>query len=196
MAKGRFKIKGTKDFLVMAVFCAFLGIWSVRDAWFPTEKVLKKHPPEIAVAFSLSGAVKTIHVQVGQEISGKVLLASLYDEAHRAAVTEAEAAFEAAKAVKDPAVEEKLDALMKARADLEACSVKNTDVTWESTHGTESLHGTVVRILVQPGETVEAGVPVLTIKPVDSFYAFNKTLAVLSLLGVIVALIFHRIASH
>jgi multidrug resistance efflux pump len=196
MAKGRFNIKGTKDFLVMAVFCAFLGIWSIRDAWFPAEKVLKKHPPEIAAAFSLSGAVKSIPVQVGQEIAGKVVLASLYDEAHRAAVTEAEAAFEAAKAVKDPSVEEKLNALMTARQALEACEVKNTDITWESSHGKETLRGTVTRILVQPGERVEAGAPVLMVKPVDSFYAFNKTLAVLSLIGVIVALIFHRIASH
>lgn len=196
MAKGRFNIKGTKDFLVMAVFCGFLCIWSIRDAWFPTEKVLKKHPREIPVAFSMGGAVKSISVKVGQEVSGKVVLASLYDDVYRAAVTEAEAAFEVAKKVKDPAVEEKLNVLMKARADLKACTIESADFTWETTHGVEALRGTVVRILVQPGEKIEAGAPVLTIRPVDSFYAFNKTLAVLSLIGAIIALIFHRIASR
>jgi len=196
MAKKRFNIHGTKDFLVMAVFCGFLCIWSIRDAWFPTEKVLKKHPPEIPAAFKISGAVKTIPVKVGQEIGGKTVLAGLYDDAHRAKVTEAEAAFEAAKAAKDPAAEEKLDVLMKARAELDSCTVENTDITWMSTHGEEVLRGRVTRILVQPGTKIEAGAPVLMVKPIDSFYAFNKTLAVLSLIGVIVALVFHRIASR
>jgi len=195
MAKGRFKVKGTKDFLVAAVFCAFLCIWSIRDAWFPTEKVLKKHPHEIPVAFKLSGVVKHIPVKVGDDIQGKIVLASLYDDAHRAKVTEAEAVFEAAKAAKDPAVEEKREAMMKAREDFEACTVRNTDVTWMTTHGEDTLRGTVVRILAQPATQIEAGAPVLTIKPVDSFYGFNKTLAVLTFIGMIIALIFHRIAS-
>jgi len=196
MAKGRFKIQGTKDFLVAAVFCAFLCAWSIRDAWFPTEKVLKKHPREIPVTFKLSGAIKGIAVKIGDEIQGKTLLASLYDDGYRAKVAEAEVAFEAAKAAKDPAVEEKREALMKARTDLEACTVRNTDVTWMTTHGEETLRGTVTRILAQPATQIEAGVSVLMVKPVDSFYAFNKTLAVLTFIGMIIALIFHRIASR
>lgn len=196
MAKGRFNIHGTKDFLVMAVFCGFLCIWSIRDAWFPSQKVLKKHPPEIPVAFKMSGVVKDIPVKVGQEIAGKTLLASLYDDAPRAMVTEAETVFEAARKAKDPLAEEKQATLMKARADLDACTVENTDIMWTSSHGEEVLRGTVVRILEKPSAQVEAGVPVLMVKPVDSFYGFNKTLAVLSLIGVIVALVFHRIASR
>ncbi|MBI9020041.1 MAG: hypothetical protein JEZ10_02135 [Verrucomicrobia bacterium] len=47
MAKGRFSIKGTKDFLVMAVACGFLCLWSIRDAWFPTKKILEKHPQSV-----------------------------------------------------------------------------------------------------------------------------------------------------
>ena len=196
MAKGRFKIQGTKDFLVAAVFCGFLCAWSIRDAWFPTEKVMKKHPREIPVAFKLSGVIKTIPVKPGDEIQGKTVLASLYDDSHRAKVAEAEAAFEAAKAAKDSAVEEKREALMKARADLEACTVSNTDVKWMTTHGEDTLRGNVTRILVQPATQIEAGVPVLMVRPVDSFYAFNKTLAALTFIGMIIALVFHRIASR
>jgi len=196
MAKSRFNIHGTKDFLVAAVFCAFLCIWSIRDAWFPTEKVLKKHPPEIPVAFKVHGVLKEIPVRVGQEVGGKTLLASLYEDTHQAQVAEAEAVFEAAKASKDPSVESKLDVLMQAKADLDACTIKTSDITWMTTHGEETLRGTVVRILAQPGEPIEAGAPVLTIKPVDSFYAFNKTLAALTFLGVIISLVFHRIASR
>lgn len=196
MAKGRFKVQGTKDFLVAAVFCGFLCIWAIRDAWFPTENVMKKHPHEIPVAFKVSGAIKNIPVKAGDEIQGKTLLANLYDEVYRSKVTEAEVAFETAKTAKDPAVEKKREALLKARADLEACAVKNTDVTWMTTHGEDVLRGTVTRILVQPAMQIEAGVPVLMIKPTDSFYGFNKTLAALTFIGMIIALIFHRIASH
>jgi multidrug resistance efflux pump len=197
MAKGRFsQVKGTKDFIVAAVFCGFLCVWSIRDAWFPTEKVLKKHPQEIAVPFKVSGVVKDILVKPGDEITGNAVVASLYDEGYRAKVAEAEAAFEAAKTAKDPAVEEKLSVLLKARADLEACNAKNTDVTWTTTHGEEVLRGVVTRILVEPSTRIEAGVPVLMVKPVDTFYLFNKTLAVLTFLGMIVALVFHGISSR
>lgn len=196
MAKGRFNIKGTKDFLVAAVFCGFLCVWSIRDAWFPTEKVLKKHPREIPVAFTRHGVIKEIPVKPGDEISGKVLLASLYDDGCRAKVAEAEAVFEVAKAAKDPEAEVKLDLLMSARADLEACTLENTDVTWQSSHGKEVLRGRVANILVKTATSIEAGSPVLTINPTDTFYLFNKTLAVLSFIGMIASLIFHGIASR
>jgi len=196
MAKGRFNVHGTKDFIVAAVFCGFLCVWSIRDAWFPTEKVLKKHPQEIPVAFRVHGVVKEILVKPGDEIKGKVPLASLYDDVYRTKVAEAEVIFEAAKSTKDPAVEKKLDVLMKARADLEACTVKNTDVTRMTTHGEDILTGTIARILVQPATQIEAGVPVLTVTPTDTFYLFNKTLAVLTFVGMLISLVFHRIASR
>lgn len=196
MAKGRFKIQGTKDFLVAAVFCGCLGIWSVRDGWFPTEKILKKHPREIPAAFSVSGVVKEIQAKPGDALNGTAVLARLYDESYRAKVAEAEAAFEAAKAAKDPDVEKKLDVLMKARADLEACTLQNSKITWKGSHGEEVLRGRVVRILVEPSFRIEAGTAVLTIQPTDTFYLFNKTLAALMFLGMVAALLFHGIASR
>lgn len=196
MAKGRFNIHGTKDFIVMAVFCGFLCIWSIRDAWFPTEKILKKHPREIPVSFKVSGVVKQIFVKPGEEVKGESSLAALYDEPYRAKVAEAETVFEAAKTAKDPAVEARLDALMQARADLAACVIKNTDFKWKTTHGEEVLRGTVYRIAAETATHLEAGATVMTIAPYDTFYQFNKTLSILSFIGMIAALIFHRIASR
>jgi multidrug resistance efflux pump len=196
MAKGRFNIKGTKDFIVAAVFCGFLCVWSIRDAWFPTEKVLKKHPREIAVSFKVPGVVKQVAVQPGDEVKGKVVLASLYDEAYHAKVAEAEAAFEVAKTTKDSEVEKKLAVLMKARESLDDCTVENTDTTYKTSHGDEPLRGVVVRVLAGPATQLEAGAPVLTIAPVDTFYVFNKTLAILTFIGMIISLVFHRIASR
>ncbi|MDK2857038.1 MAG: hypothetical protein PWQ29_651 [Verrucomicrobiota bacterium] len=196
MAKRKFKIKGTKDFLVIAVFCGFVCIWSIRDAWFPTEQTLKKHPREIPVAFKISGVVDHIPVKPGQKISGKTVLSTLHDETYRMRVEKAEAALEAAKADQDPsAMGKALADLMAARADLNACTIENTDITWTGSHGEEVLRGVVSRVLARPATYVEAGAPVLTIKPHDTFYLFNKTLAVIMFIGMVAGLIFHWIAS-
>lgn len=196
MAKSRFNIKGTKDFLVAAVFCGFLCVWAVRDGWFPTQKILKKHPLELPVAFTVHGVVKDIPVRIGQEFAGKVVLASIHDEVYRKRVAEAEALFEAARAVKAPDLEAKQADLIKARTDLEACVIYNTDIILHGSHGEEALRGVVLGIVAPPATAVEAGDPVLLVKPHDTFYIFNKTLALLSFLGTITALVFHWIASR
>lgn len=195
MAKSRYNIKGTKDFLVMAVFCGFMCVWAIRDAWFPTKKVLERHPLGIPLSFKVDGVLKEIHVKLGDEIGGNKVLATLHDDSYRDKVTEAEAVFEEAKASKDPAVEEKLDVLMDVRADLTACSIKNSDFTYKTSHGVDALQGTVAEILVEPSTHLDAGTPVMMIKPDDTFYLFNKTLSILMFIGTVVSLIFHRIAS-
>jgi multidrug resistance efflux pump len=196
MAKSRFNIKGTKDFLVAAVVCAILCLWSIRDGWFPTPKTLKKHPLEIPAAFSVGGVVKEIALRVGDEIHGKVALAVLYDDAFRTKVYEAEAAFNAAKDAKAADTDEKLEALLTARKNLEACTVWNTDILWTGSHGEATLHGEVVSVLARPGDRVESGQPVLLVNPEDTFYLFNKTLSVLMFLGALVSMVFHWVASH
>ncbi len=198
MARRRFSIKGTKDFLVLAVFCAALCVWSIRDAWFPTKKILKKHPREIAVAFTVPGVVERVAVSEGYEITGKTLLAKLYDESYRVKVLKAEAAVKAAKSEESPDLEAKMTELQQAHADMNACTLENTDPSLMRTtsHGEEPLRGRVLRVLVGPATKVEAGEPVLVVKPVDTFYMFNKTLAVLTFLGLLVALFFHWIASR
>lgn len=196
MAGRRFKIKGTKDFLVLAVFCAFLCVWSIRDAWFPTKKILKKHPREIPAAFTVSGVVEKIAVAPGQEVGGKILLAKLFDEPYRARVMKADAALRAATAAGDSDLEQKAGEVAQARADVAACSLYNTDIKMTTSHGEDALRGKVLRIAAGPGTQVEAGEPVLLIEPADTFYLFNKSLAVLSFIGMCVALFFHRIASR
>ncbi len=197
MAKGRFNIKGTKDFLVMAVACGFLCLWSVRDAWFPTKKVLEKHPQSVEVSMKVSGVIKSLPFRAGEEIQGEAVLVSIYDDSYREALMVAEAAFEVAKETRDSAlVQEKLDLLLAARADLEACTLKNTDLTQTTSHGEDVLRGTVLEYLVKPATHVDAGETLLLVEPYDTFYLFNKTLAMLTFMGVIVALFFHRVASR
>ena len=255
MPRRRFTVKGTKDFLVAAVFCGFLCIWSVRDGWFPTRKILQKHPREFPVAFSVSGVVEQIAVGEGEEFGGKVLLASLYEQPFRAAVQEAEAALKAAAEREDSDLNAKVAAMQQARADLDACTLENTDIVRSTTHGDEPLKGKVLRVLVRPAEKVEvlradaagtvvkvregelvlvsaspdaadgeagersislesgwtplvkendeiaagnvlAGQTIMMVQPEDTFYMFNKTLAVLTFIGMMAALFFHRVASR
>ncbi len=248
MAQGRFHIKGTKDFLVFGVVLVFLCIWSIRDAWFPTENTLKKHPQRIEVAFEVPGVIKSLPLKVGNAIEGRRLLASLHEGRYQDTLETAEAEFEAAKTAKSSDVQEKLDAVLKARKDVEACTLYNTDRMRVTSHGEESLSGVVIEVMAEPASSVEvmsaespgevseitakaifvlqkgsddpqeyaldgfaaavdvgdnviagstlAGHPVLAVRPNDTFYSFNKTLAVLSFLGAIVAFIFHGIASR
>ena len=41
-----YKVEGRKDFLYWAIGLAVLGLWCVKDGWFPSPTVLEKHPPD------------------------------------------------------------------------------------------------------------------------------------------------------
>ena len=197
MAKNRFtKIKGTKDFLVLAVACIFICLWAIRDAWFPTEKILEKHPLSYPVTVAVPGVVQTIPVEVGDEVAGSAPLLTLVATSYQAAVEAAEEAYKAAKGGDAEVLREKLDALMEARENLRATTVTCKDFNLETSHGSAPLHGVVLEILAGLATHVEAGETVLLVRPNDSFYIFNQALAVLTFFGAIFALIFHRIASY
>ena len=196
MAKGRFnRIKGTKDFLVGAVICVFLCLWSIRDAWFPSEKVRKKHPQRLEFSMKVSGTIKSLPVIPGTEVGGDAVLVELYDSSYVKIIDTAETAFEQAKRDKAPDVQEKLDALLAARHDLKNCVLKCSDVTLETSHGEQTFQGVVLEYLVKPASGIEAGQPVLAVQPKDTFFMFNKTLAILTFIGAFGFLFFHRIAS-
>ncbi len=195
MAKGRFNVKGTKDFLVMAVFCAFLCLWSIRDAWFPSKKVLEKHPQSLSVAMEVSGVIKSLPLHPGEEFAGTVVLATIHDDSYREALAMAEAEFEKAKASR-AGVEAALEKVLSAREGLKACTLRNADILIETSHGEDVLQGKVLEHLVQRATHVDAGEPILLVQPKDTFYQFNKSLAIFSFMGLVVALAFHRIASR
>jgi multidrug resistance efflux pump len=197
MAKGRFtKIKGTKDFLVLAVVCGFVCLWAIRDAWFPTEKILKKHPQVFPITVAVSGVVQTIPVEVGDEVKGNEPLITLSAQHYEKAVATAEAAYkEVATTTDKEQIRSKLAALVEAKENLRNTTVTCMDFMLETSHGEDPLHGKVLEILAELATHVDAGQTVMLVEPADTFYAFNKTLSVLSFFGMIVGLFFHRIAS-
>ncbi len=195
MAKGRFNVKGNKDFLVMAVFCAFLCLWSVRDAWFPTKKVLEKHPLSVPVAMKVPGVIKLLPLKPGEEFVGDVVLVEIHDDSYREALATAEAELTAAKEAKD-GVDAALEKVFSAREDLKHCRLRNKDIRMKTSHGDDALMGKVLEHVVKRATHVEAGEPILLVQPRDTFYMFNKSLALLSFIGLFVSLIFHWNASR
>jgi multidrug resistance efflux pump len=196
MAKGRYNIKGTKDFLVATVVCVFLCLWAVRDAWLPTDKILKKHPQSFTVTAPLSGRIKSVAVKADAVVGGEMVLVELDDSSCVVAVRLATQACEAAKGGPESVLEEKFELLKQAKADLSSCAVRNTDFILDTSHGEEPLKGRVLEVFAKRATYIEAGDPLLTVRPRDTFYAFNKTLSVVSFIGALVFLYFHRIASR
>ena len=85
MAKRKYNVKGIKDFIVLAGIFFLLCLWAIKDAWFPSQGVLDKHPIRVEVAFPIDGMIKEFNVAVGDSVlppkEGKesTLLASLND---------------------------------------------------------------------------------------------------------------------
>lgn len=64
----RYHIQGTNDFLVWAVMLLALGLWGVKDGWFPSESVLEKHPHVVEIKAGQPGVIKDVFVKGGELI--------------------------------------------------------------------------------------------------------------------------------
>lgn len=165
MAKGRFNITGTKDFLVAGIVCVFFCLWAVHDAWFPgavwlpglvSKSVLEKHPQRIEAAFEVPGTIQSVAVETGDEIDREMVLATLYPHRYQEAVDAAEAAFTEAREAKSSDAEDKLNLALRARNELKACTMENQNIAMKDSHGEDSfLRGKVLEVLKHPSDTVE-----------------------------------------
>ena len=64
----RFNVQGTNDFIVWAVVLLALGLWCIKDGWFPSQATLDKHPHEVQVKAPQGGVVKDVFVKRGELI--------------------------------------------------------------------------------------------------------------------------------
>ncbi len=48
-----YQIEGTRTYLYWAIGLLLLGLWCVKDGWFPSESVLLKHPLDTDTHFYL-----------------------------------------------------------------------------------------------------------------------------------------------
>lgn len=196
MAKKRnYKVKGTKDYLVMAVIFFFLGIWAIKDGWYPSKKVLKKHPITVEEAFDSSGIVESVNVSVGDSIGEDFLLATLKTDAQKRMDLTKKKGEKASKAyakvdqklrdaikndTEDSLIssfKEQRDVLRKERDQAqEDYSVAKEDL--EKSQLFSTAKGVVTEVLISKHSVAEMGSPVILLDPQDHFYLFNKSLAI------------------
>ena len=77
MANRVYKNKGSNDYLIMSVIFFLLCIWAIKDGWFPSDKVMKKHPHTIPITFNQDGFIKQINVKENDLIKDKQVIAVL-----------------------------------------------------------------------------------------------------------------------
>ncbi|MDF7807280.1 efflux RND transporter periplasmic adaptor subunit [Pontiellaceae bacterium B12219] len=210
-AKRSYNIKGTNDFLVLGVIFFFLCIWAIKDAWFPSDKVLKKHPLEMAVSFETAGSIDKIFVDEGDSVTEEQVIAKLRSdrmaveyEAAKDAYTKAKNKYTmmtvAMKNAKEGASEQGLAeiqeraAVAKKTMDESLAKVTELRVAMDSTELKSPTKGKVMEVMVGAHTLVEPGDVVLKIDPKDHFYLFNKSLAIFSFFAFWIFLAIHILA--
>ena len=196
--KRKYNTKGTKDFIVLAGIFFFLCIWSVKDAWYPSDKVLKKHPREVSVSFEMDGIVGKVHVKKGSSIAEEQVLAELRgvriqeesDGAKKAfseaKITHAGADADLRAAVKNGEPSERIAELKQSRIEAQTMmdstleQVTQLREKLDLTELRSPTKGSVMDVFVLPHSQIEAGEVVVLIDPKDHFYLFNKSLAIFS----------------
>lgn len=185
----RFKIEGTRDYLYWTMAMVILCLWSVRDGWFPTQKVLEKHPLEKVAWVQTDGLVEEVLVSPGRSVNEKQVMVRLKKpslapliRASDEAQARLRAAGDAPSAELRQAAEDAVKALKEARDRADASDLVSP------------VTGIVLSVEVNRLQSVSAGEPAVRIRPRDSFFIFNKSLAVLSLIGALICAWMHWMA--
>ncbi len=199
-SKRRYHIKGTNDFIVLSAIFFFLCLWAVKDAWYPSAKVLKRHPLESVATFQAAGAVDKLHVAEGDPITEDQLLASLRRDRLGVEMEEAKAAYTAARDAfyllrsKGDAADPAERVAAEERMNATLGKVNELKVQMDATDVLAPGKGVVKQIKVAPFTMVEKGDVACVIDPKDHFYLFNKSLAVFSFFAFWLFLALHVLA--
>ncbi len=211
-AKRKYNVKGSKDFIVLSGIFFFLCLWSIKDAWFTSPKMIEKHPQEVAAAFETSGLVEQLHVREGDSVGEGQLLAELRRGKMKAESAAAKKTYTEAKnkhtlmdealrnAEKNGATSEGIAEIKQSRDDAQAAmapALKQVNLARERIAATElraSSKGVVKEVRVPLYASVDTGETVMVIDPKDHFYLFNKSLAIFSFIAFWVFLGIHILA--
>ena len=184
--KRQYHVKGTNDFIVLAGIFFFLCLWSVKDAWYPSEKVLKKHPLEIIVTAEAGGTVEKVMVEAGDAVAEDMVLAKLRSDRVSGEFEDAKKSYTEAKqkftllnsasqtgdaveiAAAQAAMDQSLTKVDELRIVLDSMEIKAPD------------KGEIKESFIVTHGLVEAGDHVFLIDPQDHFYLFNISLAIFS----------------
>ena len=211
-AKRTYNVKGTKDFLVLGGIFFFLCLWAIKDAWYPSPNVVKKHPMEVAVSFEAAGSVGKLYVETGDSIGEGQLLAELGRSKLTMEFDVSKKEYTAAKnkhtlmqaalenAIKNGASNEGISELeervVQTKLVMEEALAKVGGIraSMDASELRAPTKGQIKEILTVTHSRVVAGENVLIIDPKDHFYLFNKSLAIFSFIAFWVFLGLHILA--
>jgi multidrug resistance efflux pump len=211
-AKRTYNIKGTKDFLVLSLIFFFLCLWAVKDAWYPSPKVVEKHPMEVAVSFEASGTLGKLYVAAGDSIGENQLLAELgrskikmeFDVAKKSYTdtknkhTLMQIALQNAEknGATDEGIAEIKEGVVQSKVTMDEALAEVGQIrsVLDASELRASMKGEVKKLLKATHSQVTAGETVLIINPQDHFYLFNKSLAIISFIAFWVFLGLHILA--
>lgn len=209
MKKRKYKVKSNKDFLIFGFVFFFLCIWAIKDAWYPSDKVLKKHPREILYAFPVSGQISKVHVDEGDFVPENGLLMELstagldreLESKKRAYAAEKKSSLVLSKAIanatENGATQSSIEEMrVRKKATDELMQQLQEEVNElrsdrESFQLTAEKKGHVELLFFGERIQVDAGETMLKMIPQDNFYLFNKSLAVFSFFAAIFFFVFH-----
>ncbi len=210
--KRKYNARGTKDFIVLAGIFFFLCLWAIKDAWYPSPKVLKKHPLAVAVSFETDGIVGTLNVKKGDPVVEEQILAELRRvrmQEQSAAVKKAYSEVKTAHARADESLQtavtsnagsERIAELKQTRIETQRTldsaleQVNLLRKKLDQTTLRSPSNGNVTDVYILPHSPITAGETVIMIDPKDHFYLFNKSLAIFSFIAFWVFLGIHVLA--
>jgi multidrug resistance efflux pump len=185
----KYKIEGTRDYLYWAIGMMALCLWAVRDAWYPPPSVLEKHPLEKTASFKTDGVVEEVFCVPGRSVNEGQVLARLRKPDLDPLIREAEAAQVRLREAGDPEPPD-----LRSALDSAANALKEARDRTAAAELVAPVSGTVLSVETKRLANLSAGDPVVRIKPRDSFYVFNKSLAIFAFLGALTCAILHRLS--
>ena len=194
----KYNVKGTNDYLVFGLALLAFGAWCVKDGWFPSPKVLIKHPQEVSAVARIGGTLQSLRVAVGQEVGSNAVVGVVsgieVETIRQQRILAERDANEALARTKREApdspeawraAEQRLEEARNRREEAER-RVAMTEVL-------SLASGKVIRIEAEQDQRIEEGAVVAVVFPTEhaNFYTFNQVSAFLCFIGAIVCFFIH-----
>lgn len=212
-SKRTYKVRVSKDFIVLAGAAFFFCLWAIKDGWYPSDKTLKKHPLSVEVSFETAGTVGQLYVGVGDAVGEGQLLAELqrtrmqldldtakkeYTAAKNKHALMQEAARNAEKnGASDAGIAEIMDSGVRAKTAMDSAlkKMKENNDKMDASKLTAPTKGEIMEVYAAHSRHIEAGATALVIDPKDHFFLFNKSLAIFCFFAFWIFLALHLFAT-
>jgi len=70
----KYHVEGTKTFLIWSIVLLLLGLWAVKDGWFPSASKLAEHPLAKDTGFYLFNKSLAVMSLIGSAVCGYIHL--------------------------------------------------------------------------------------------------------------------------